>query len=84
MNSRISAGSTVVDGGGCQPLSPLQKVRKQTVKKKRQPNRTARLTVIEPYQRPGSGTPGQWRPIVNRDAIPALPAAGLLACSFMV
>ena len=29
-------------------------------------------------RRPSSGTPGQWCPIVNRDAIPALPAAGLL------
>jgi hypothetical protein len=27
----------------------------------------------------GSGTPGQQYPIVNRDAIPALPAAGLFA-----
>lgn len=29
-----------------------------------------------PRGRPGSGTPGLWYPIVNRDAIPALPAAG--------
>ena len=29
-------------------------------------------------QRSGSGTPGQAYPIANRDAIPALPAAGLL------
>jgi len=29
-------------------------------------------------ERSGSGTPAQWCPIVNRDAIPALPAAGLL------
>ena len=27
-------------------------------------------------ERAGSGTPGQWCPIVNWDAIPALPAAG--------
>jgi hypothetical protein len=26
-------------------------------------------------ERSGSGTPGQWCPNVNRDAIPALPAA---------
>jgi len=50
MNSRISAGSTVVDGGVCQPNSPLRKVRRRTVKKPEQ-NLTARLTFIEPYQR---------------------------------
>jgi len=31
-----------------------------------------------PAERPGSGTPGQWCSIANRDAIPALPAPGWL------
>jgi hypothetical protein len=48
MNSRISAGSTVVDGGLCQPISPLRKVRSRTVKKPEQ-YFTARLTFIEPW-----------------------------------
>src|SRR6185312_6236696 len=50
MNSRISAGSTVVDGGLCQPNSPLRNVRSRTVKNS-EPYFTARLTFIEPYQR---------------------------------
>ena len=35
-----------------------------------------------PYQRPGSGTPGRGYPIVNQDATPALPGAGLVRPGF--
>ena len=51
MNSRISAGSTVVDGGLCQLNSPSQMSERITVKKP-EPHSTAPLTFIEPYQRP--------------------------------
>src|SRR5260370_41701432 len=35
-------------------------------------------------QHPGSGTPGQWCPTVNWDAIPALSAAGFVRRSLVL
>jgi hypothetical protein len=58
----------VVTGGICQ-----QRDKRYPAQKGRYPKK-----LVHVVERPGSGTPGQWYPNVNRDAIPALPAAGLL------
>src|SRR5206468_407189 len=58
MNSRISAGSTVVDCCLCQLNSPLRNLGRKTVKN-RQLNHSARLTICEPYQRPRLSDGGQ-------------------------
>ena len=49
-----------------------------TSTKKSKRNDFCPLTIYQPYQRPGSGRPRQGCPIVNRDAIAALPEAGWL------
>jgi hypothetical protein len=64
MNSRISAGSTVVDSCFCQLNSSLRHVGKNAVKKRKQ-NFIARLTKIEPCQRLELSHPGP--EIVNRE-----------------
>jgi len=51
MNSRISAGSTVVDCCHCQRTSPLHNVGQLETVKNRKQNSSALLTNKEPYQR---------------------------------
>ena len=77
MNSRISAGSTVVDGGGCQRISPLQNGRNEKTVKYQQLYFTARLTFGEPYQRQMLRHAGPTS--VNREA--ELERPSRVACS---
>src|SRR3982750_2088801 len=59
MNSRISAGSTVVDCCPCQLNNPLRKVGRLETVRKRKRNSSARLTIIKPYQRSKAEPRGQ-------------------------
>ena len=61
--------------------TPQQLFRRHTQQGLLQQNRN-KTTLHAVAERPGSPTPGRWCSIVNRDALPAFGAAGLLAHVF--